>query len=336
MKVGIVNDASPHSGVGKYGYQLAEFLSKSKGVEADLIQKSYLNQPKYSADEYIEGVELPLLNTTTNDIFELFSFDRDGYDVIHFNTLKGVNPRPGDFVTIHDVMPITCPDNYSWFHRLQFKRNLRKIKDCNVICVSEKTKQELLNVIDFDLRNVYVVPNGVDTNTYKNQDIVKSKKNLGLDIQKKYLLHVGSNEERKNLEFLAKLMGIMPKNYKLIRIGPESDHLPKSREDVIYLKDLTEGEMVSAYNSAEYTLLPSTYEGFGRPIIESLACKTQVIKSRKNIPEFESAIELKLNIEKWKEVITAARSKQIDIDYYSWDRVAERVELIFRECLNNK
>ncbi|MFB6200003.1 MAG: glycosyltransferase [Candidatus Nanohaloarchaea archaeon] len=333
MKIAIINDADPRSGVGKYGYKLAEELSENfEETESDLIQKQYYQKPTYQADSYIQGVKLPFLNRTVNDVLGLFSFsdrDREDYDVVHFNTLKGVNPKEGDFVTVHDLMPIKIPENYSKYHRWRFKKNLEKTEGCNVICISEETKKDFKEWKTFPVKNIFVIPNGVDTEVYRDRPKEESKEYFGLKEDKKYLLHVGSDEKRKNLPFLSDLLEKLPEEYTLIRIGPEVKELPKSKKRIIYLDDLTEKEMSKAYNASDYLLLPSTYEGFGRPVIEALACKTQVIKSRKNLPNFESAIELELEIESWKETIISQKEEKIAEFDHSWKSVVNRLKEVY-------
>jgi glycosyltransferase involved in cell wall biosynthesis len=331
MKVAIINDADPRSGVGKYGYKLADSLSRSSDdLDVDLIQKQYSRKPDYPADSYIQGLKLPFLSRTLNDMLGLISFPNRGeYDVVHFNTLKGVEPREGDFITLHDIMPIKIPESYSRYHRWRFERNLRKTEGCNIICVSEETKKDFEEWKDFPVKNIFVIPNGVDEKIYRERPQSDAKQYFDLEEDRKYLLHVGSDEKRKNLSFLANLLEKLPKEYNLIRVGPETTELPKYRERVTYLKDLTEEEMAIAYNASEYLLLPSMYEGFGRPIIEALACNTQVIKAKENLPSFDSAIELELEVDKWAESILGYAEKQIEVSNYHWGNISKNVTEVY-------
>jgi len=54
---------------------------------------------------------------------------------------------------------------------------------------------------------------------------------------------------------------------------------PGLRESIRILYSLTSFELASVYRRAALTLLPSESEGFGFPIIESLACGTPVVAS---------------------------------------------------------
>jgi len=49
---------------------------------------------------------------------------------------------------------------------------------------------------------------------------------------------------------------------------------------------VTEEELVSAYQQAAVLVMPSSYEGFGLPVAEAMACGTPVISSRAaSLPE---------------------------------------------------
>lgn len=72
--------------------------------------------------------------------------------------------------------------------------------------------------------------------------------------------------------------------------GPEAQHVLACRDrspSVIYRGTLTQEDLPIAYSSADVLLVPSiSEEGFGRVIIESLACGTPVIGARRGgIPE---------------------------------------------------
>ena len=48
---------------------------------------------------------------------------------------------------------------------------------------------------------------------------------------------------------------------------------------MIFTGAVTDEELVGLYNGADVFVYPSTYEGFGLPILEAMACGTPVITS---------------------------------------------------------
>jgi len=103
------------------------------------------------------------------------------------------------------------------------------------------------------------------------------------------LLHVGSAIPRKRIDVLLRILkGVHQElpNVRLIRVGgpftpaqKANVDYPGLRESIRIVSSLTSFELASVYRRAALTLLPSESEGFGLPIIESIACGTPVVAS---------------------------------------------------------
>lgn len=112
---------------------------------------------------------------------------------------------------------------------------------------------------------------------------------------KKYILHVGTVEPRKNLMALIEAMSDIRKQsstpvpYCVLvgRQGWRSEairrHLEATQfEDgmVVWLKNVSDCELGALYHGAQFAVVPSTLEGWGLPIRESLAHGLPCIASR--------------------------------------------------------
>ena len=112
---------------------------------------------------------------------------------------------------------------------------------------------------------------------------------------KKYILHVGTVEPRKNLMALIEAMSALRKRsttpipYCVLvgRQGWRSEairrHLEATQfEDgmVVWLKNVSDYELGALYRGAQFAVIPSTLEGWGLPIRESLAHGLPCIASR--------------------------------------------------------
>ena len=112
---------------------------------------------------------------------------------------------------------------------------------------------------------------------------------------KKYILHVGTVEPRKNLGLLLDALrdlrqagaARVPLCVLVGREGWRSDairrRLQATRfEDgmVVWLKDVSDRELGALYRSAQFAVVPSTTEGWGLPIRESLTHGLPCIASR--------------------------------------------------------
>ena len=107
-------------------------------------------------------------------------------------------------------------------------------------------------------------------------------------LPKKYLLYVGTIEERKNLYNLLRCLKELP-DYQLVVIGNGKAYKNKCLDfinenkmnnRIKILSDLSLKEMAAIYQQAEIMIYPSFFEGFGIPILESLFCGVPVITSK--------------------------------------------------------
>ena len=201
---------------------------------------------------------------------------------------------PGtEIVTIHDLSiyrhPSFHPADRVAFMRDQLPAALKNAD--HVIAVSEFTKRELVELFSVDIDRVSVVHNGL-SDDFSEMPLPQHQRNLksvNLD-DTAFILVAGTIEPRKNLGCLLDAYCALDENlrsqYKLVIAGGrgwncEADvkrinELSKSH-DVLWL-NYVELELLRAlYSGASVTVVPSHYEGFGFPILESMACGTPVV-----------------------------------------------------------
>jgi glycosyltransferase involved in cell wall biosynthesis len=170
-------------------------------------------------------------------------------------------------------------------------RNLRRAD--RIACVSQTVRQELEILLHLDASKLSVVYNGLNY-PYAPMDeahIDGKLKPLGIPLDRPFILHVGSDEWKKNRWSVVKMFA------ELRRLNhPNAGHLvfagaPLSQEMSNYLEqqrltgdvsafENVSGEVLCAlYSKAALLLFPSLYEGFGWPIIEAQACGCPVVTS---------------------------------------------------------
>ena len=104
-----------------------------------------------------------------------------------------------------------------------------------------------------------------------------------------YFLFVGGTEKRKNLRAVMEAFSSF-EDFELLVVGthtasPVHDAL-REQKGVRWLGHVSEEELVSLYRHATALVFPSSYEGFGLPILEAMARRTPVIAAnRSSIPE---------------------------------------------------
>jgi glycosyltransferase involved in cell wall biosynthesis len=130
------------------------------------------------------------------------------------------------------------------------------------VAVSECTRRE-----NPFLRRV--IPHGVDERLFTPDPAERS-------VQPS-LLFVGTLAGRKRGRFLVSAFGAIVRrahpNATLTVVGDEGP----PGAGVIYRKGVTDDELASLYRQAWIYVCPSTYEGFGLPALEAMACGTPVV-----------------------------------------------------------
>ncbi|MCK5131833.1 MAG: glycosyltransferase family 4 protein [Candidatus Sabulitectum sp.] len=96
-----------------------------------------------------------------------------------------------------------------------------------------------------------------------------------------YFLHVGSYVPRKNIPFLVRCFKEAGTEKKLVLAGAEKwgDGVAENTSGVVFLKNISDNDLLTLYRGAVALLLPSTSEGLGLPVLEAFACGTPVIAS---------------------------------------------------------
>ncbi len=126
-----------------------------------------------------------------------------------------------------------------------------------------------------------VVYNGIDRTIFRPLKEVKAKKNN--------ILFVGNIEDgKKGFVYLLRALTKMKEKVTLTVVDGGAPHRKLTlklidalgvRESIIFAGTASNEELVHHYNEAAITIVPSTYEGFGFPAGEAMACGSPVIAS---------------------------------------------------------
>ena len=157
-----------------------------------------------------------------------------------------------------------------------------------IIAVSSFTKEEILKYYPkAKAENIIAVHNGFPTELFNQQRNPQSEAILNkYNIAKPYYLYVGRLEKKKNTSFLVEALSIVRSDYpqikeKLVLIGNASygyDEVKYAIEefnlerDVIMPGWVEEADMPDIFKEASAFIFPTRQEGFGIPVLQSLAC----------------------------------------------------------------
>ncbi|MGN0281832.1 MAG: glycosyltransferase family 4 protein [Prevotella sp.] len=195
-------------------------------------------------------------------------------------------------VTIHDLIFIHCPKYYHWIDRkiydYKFRRACRNAD--RVIAVSEYTKREIMHYYGTGAEKIDVVYQGCDPAfsapiAKEKLEDVSSRYNL----PHRFVLYVGSIEERKNLMLVARAMkrgekgegrGERNMDFSVVAVGKRTaytDEIVSYLEEngirgrFLFLHDVSFADLPSFYRLATAFVYPSRIEGFGIPLLEAIS-----------------------------------------------------------------
>lgn len=191
----------------------------------------------------------------------------------------------------------------------EFVKFLLNLSDY-ILCLSQKSSFEVA-ALGIKKDKIKVFTYWVDLDRFKDVSTT-SKKSI---IKKTFsVVYVGRLVSEKGLRELLKALYLWDKNIKLVIVGtgPLEEEILKASKDLKNLRfagKVNQEDLPGLYSSADLTIVPSvTEEGFGRVIIESLACSTPVLASSRGAIEeaMDNSVGKTIditpeNIKKWVE-----------------------------------
>ncbi|NNN84139.1 glycosyltransferase family 4 protein [Vibrio sp. A8-1] len=227
-----------------------------------------------------------------------------------------------------------------WVHCWQ---KYRAIKHSDiVICVSHNTARDLMHYCPIDPSKIRVIHNGVSESYHVLPD-VQSKTNE--------VLFVGARAGYKNFELAVDALVKRPElSLSIVGGGPLSEAEQQRLDARIpgrytWLGRLSDEELNLAYNRAYALLYPSSYEGFGIPVIEAMRAGCPVIAVNvSSIPEVAGSAAILTDIAdaelfanslsilpQRREVLVEAGIEQAK--KFSWDKCFEETLQVYKELM---
>ncbi len=232
---------------------------------------------------------------------------RHGVDLVHIcdhsNAMYAaeVRQRP-TVVTCHDLLAVRgalgeatdCPASATGKYLQRWVvSGLRKAEA--VACASPATLRDAQRIVrQKDGRpQILLIHHGINY-PYRKQEAERARALLarieGLDPERPFALHVGSNLRMKNREGVLRIFALTKNDWNGLIVFAGQQLTPALRSlgeelgvmDRVVEVDGPENELLEAlYSSAMVLLYPSRFEGFGWPIIEAQACGCPVICSNR-------------------------------------------------------
>lgn len=218
---------------------------------------------------------------------------RDGVELFHglSNELPFGLAKAGirSVVTIHDLIFIRYPRLYPFIDRQIYVYKFRKAcrEADKIIAVSETTRRDIVSFFGIDERKIEVVYQGCDRAfALRVGEAEKERVRRAYGLPERFILSVGSIEERKNLLLAVKALKHVGKEVGLVAVGRPTPYLEQIRayaeandlsRRVRFLHGFPFADLPALYRCASVFVYPSFFEGFGIPVLEAITSEVPVI-----------------------------------------------------------
>lgn len=192
-------------------------------------------------------------------------------------------------VTIHDLIFMHHPEYYNWIdtkiYAWKFRQTCREAD--RIIAISECTKRDVIRFGGVDPSRIDVIYQSCSTK-YKQRESERKLQQVRGDykLPERYILNVGTVEERKNVLLAVKALQMLPPEINLVIVGKPTPYADKVKafvaangmdDRVLFLHGVPHADLPAIYQMAEVCVYPSRYEGFGLPVIEGIQSGLPVV-----------------------------------------------------------
>jgi glycosyltransferase involved in cell wall biosynthesis len=265
-----------------------------------------------------------------------------------------------EIVTVHDIFPVTGRDYSTPDFQVKFSRLLEEAarRAARIITPSAYTAGQLAEHLGVAREKIRVIPEGVDLppKMLAPEERVRERERLvgrGFEM----VLNVGVLQTRKNTLNALRALEKLPERYRLVLVGgdgygSEAIHEYIRRQGfgprVQVRGHVAAAELSHMYQAASVLLFPSWEEGFGLPVLESMANGLPVVASRTaSLPEVGGEAALYVDPHDPQDIAEKVQRAVEDSDLrqrmiqqglerareFSWQRAAESTLKVYDEVL---
>lgn len=351
-----------YGGISRYIYELASHVSISNINHVNIVSPLFVNEYLNSniTDLNIKGYMVPKIEKTgriislVNNLLTKPILAKIKPDIVHETYYKRNRLAPTQskvVLTVHDMIHERFSDEFPKNDETIQNKVAAVIRADHVICVSENTRRDLINIHGVDPLKTSVIYHGFSL-TQVNGDAIS-------ELNRPYLLYVGNRGGYKNFIALLQAFASSPslhKNYILVAFGggkwrnSELKEIQKLGLDMSCLKNIDgdDKKLATLYKNASLFIYPSLYEGFGIPPLEAMSYGCPVVSSNSSsLPEVvgdaavmfdpHSSEDLLFTIEQVLSS-TTFRMSLIEngykrIEKFSWAKCAEKTLCVYKDLI---
>jgi len=344
-------------GASVYWSELCKHLLKTSSVDVKMTgsQNSNILYAELEKNYVFKELpyELPIVLERYLPVRSVLGKDNELFHSSYYRTIS--YPPIKQITTIHDFTYEYFNSGFKkYVHSAQKRFSIHQAD--GIIAVSENTKKDLVKIYpQFKSKKIKVIYNGALREYYHPLDKAAALKALKVMNRKNdihpFFLFIGDRKSKyKNFYFAVELLKAM-NTHELLIVGEpltkaENNILRKNFQNYNVLNFVSNTDLNILYNCADALLYPSSYEGFGIPIVEAMMAGCPVLAlNQSSIPEIyfdPNFLAKNLTTESfaytWREI-------QKNRDYivtggvsfsqqFSWNRSMEQHVDFYNEILN--
>lgn len=300
MKVAYDARMATWGGIGTYSLELLRALAARR--TADDLALLVLRRPE---DAFLEklpelaGVDWQVVRGgpwSARGTLEAGLAARGRADLYHAPHVTIPTGFPGPLiVTVHDLRPLLLPDTMPGAHkRAVFRLAVgRAVRRASVVLADSRHTAATLYRLGFRPRRLEVVPLGVASrfSPQAADAVAQARRRYGLEPEG--LLWTGDFRPHKNVETLVRAYALLPPEtrarHTLVLAGADgsfraqgarrlaAELLGPQADRVHFPGHIDSADLPALYTNAALFVFPSTFEGFGLPLLEAASCGTPVV-----------------------------------------------------------
>jgi glycosyltransferase involved in cell wall biosynthesis len=348
-------------GVSRYFYEVARRIATYPDAEVTLLALAHMNgYLKRGAPFRMVGRYIPHIPSTgrprraLNDLLTRRWLERHPTDILH-QSYYPPSPVPHaarhTVVTVYDMIHERLPQHFPRDDRTSQLKADAVARASHVICISDHTKRDLVEILRVEPAKISVVHLG-------SPPVENGREAPAPLFTEPYLLFVGERTGYKNFTgFVRAFAGAtrLRNEFRLVCIGggvftraERTLFRELGLEDGVRLIVGDDRVLTKLYSHAAALVYPSLYEGFGMPPLEAMAMSCPVAcSSTASLPEvvgdaaelFDpldpddmiAAVERVVYSTQRRETLLSAGRRRLN--HFSWDRCAAQTHAVYRALL---
>ena len=360
-------NAQVHGGISRYFTRLIENLQTAQHLNLSIGGPSFINEylSQSSLTDVSKGIQVNKVfkhpSRLLSHIACHFNLMFNDYSIVHKTYYYPEIYRSKgaiSILTVYDMIHEIYPSENKNILRLSRRKKKAVERADHIICISENTKTDLINIFGINENIVSVIYLGFEN--FSTKKIGSEHKSVIDVFNGKYLLYVGSRAGHKNFKRFIQAFSqssSVKQKYGVLCFGGgtfsvEEKGLFESLKVSDKIKQIFGNDiaLAASYRNAELFVYPSLYEGFGIPPLEAMSVGCPVVASNaSSIPEvcgqavkyfnpsdvksIQDALEKVLGNSSYSEGLVALGYKQCA--RFSWEKCGRETLDLYKSVLDN-